>query len=634
MDQANFRGEEMFSPPSAEPAGHLPILYRLTNQLYRAQSLQDILTAAIDAIVPALGSRASILLFDAAGVMQFVAVRGLSAEYQNRLRGHSPWRPEETEAEPIFVRDVETTDEPEAVKAVIRQEDIRALAFIPLFGNGHVIGKFMTYHADYHDFSEAERQLAVVLARQLAFSIERHRAEEARRAAVASLRESEERFRQLSEDAPVMIWMSNPEGHCVYLNRMLRTFWGVELADLSGFDFGSTLHPDDASRVMQQMMEAAVRREPVLVEGRYRRKSDGAFRWLRTTASPRLSGNAFLGMTGANVDVTEEREAARALRENEQRLRIALQAGRMGLWRQDVLTGEQTWDARQFELLGVDPSTRVSRNFFLSRVYPPDLATVSAEDDAAWDEDAVVDTAFRIVLPDGRLRWLAGMSVGRANEDGVIVERIGVNFDITEHKENEAHLRLLVDELNHRVKNIIAIVQGLAYQTFKGTPAEAARRAFEGRLVTLANSHSYLSDGTRAGMPIGDLARRTFTSQGVSPDRFSLKGDVVFLGAGQEFALALAFHELCTNAIKYGALSNESGRVALEWSQSQTKALSIIWLERGGPRVVPPARRGFGSRLIDQALVKELQGRAVIEFEPDGVRCAIEVSMPESGRGN
>lgn len=125
----------MFSPQGVEPSGDLPILYRLTDQLYRAQTLEDILAAALNGIVPALGSRASILLFDEAGVMQFVAARGLSQEYQTRLRGHSPWRPEDTHAEPLFVSDIDATDEPDSVKAVIRRENIRALAFIPLFGN-------------------------------------------------------------------------------------------------------------------------------------------------------------------------------------------------------------------------------------------------------------------------------------------------------------------------------------------------------------------------------------------------------------------------------------------------------------------------------------------------------------------
>jgi PAS domain S-box-containing protein len=555
--------------------------------------------------------------------MQFVAARGLSQEYKTKLRGHSPWRLGDKAAEPIFVRDIEATSEPEHVKNAILHENIRALAFIPLFGNGCVIGKFMTYHAEQHKFSSTERQLAVVVARQLAFSIERHRTEEARRAAEENLRESEERFRRLSEDAPVMIWMSNAEGHCVYLNRMLRDFWGVAPDRLANFDFQTTIHPEDAAAVAKQMMEAAIRRAPTLVEARYRRAADGAYRWLRTEARPRLSGDEFVGMTGANVDVTDEREAERILRESEQRLRIALHAGRMGLWRHDVRTGEQTWDARQFELFGVDPSTPVSRPFFVSRVYPQDLPKIDTDMNREMD----FDTAFRIVLPDGRLRWLAGMSMARHDATGVVVERIGVNFDITDQKETEGRLRLLVDELNHRVKNIVTIVQSLAYQTFKGTGADAARRAFEGRLSTLANSHRYLGGENAESILLGALVYQAFISQGVSTNRFSLTGPAVNLPSNQTFALALALHELCTNAIKYGALSNDSGRVAVEWTCED--GLHLQWQESDGPTVRSPERRGFGSRLIDQALTKDLQGRVSLEFEPGGVRCTIEI--PSSG---
>jgi PAS domain S-box-containing protein len=606
-----------------DPSDHLPVLYRLTDELYRAQSLEDIFAAALAAIVPALGSRASILLFDDAGVMQFVASRGLSEEYRERLRGHTPWRPDDTSAEPIFVSDIDATDEPTAVKSVIRNENIRSLAFIPLFGNGRVIGKFMTYHAGYHEFSKAERQLAVVVARQLAFSIERYRAEAARRAAVDSLKESEERFRQLSEDAPVMIWMSDAQGHCLYLNRVLRDFWGVELDDIAGFDFQTTIHPDDAARVAGEMMNAAIGRVPVLVEGRYRRSADGTYRWLRTQARPRLIGDEFVGMTGANVDVTDEREAERTLRESEQRLRVALSAGRMGTWRHDIRTGEEIWDARQRELFGIDPETPVSRSFRLSRIYPPDLPKVDAGAGEDLGEDRASDTEFRVVLPDGRLRWLAGMSVARVDESGAPVERIGVNFDISEQKETEGRLRLLVDELNHRVKNILTVVQSLAYQTFKGTAADGARRAFEGRLMTLASSHSYLSHGEWEGVLLNALAQRTFISQGVAAGRFSLTGPTVLLQPNQAFALALAFHELCTNAIKYGALSNDRGCVNVEWTQGE--ALRICWREADGPEVRSPGTRGFGSRLIDQALARDLRGHVSLAFEPAGVQCTIEI---------
>jgi PAS domain S-box-containing protein len=489
----------------------------------------------------------------------------------------------------------------------------------------------MTYYPDQHDFSEREQQLATVVARQLAFSIDRDRSEEARQSALGRLRESEERFRVLSELAPVMIWMSDAEGHCLYLNKLLREFWGVKQEELLSFQWQSTMHPEDAPKIGQAMIDGINRRQAVTVEGRYRRQSDGAYRWLNTLAQPRWSGEQFLGMMGVNVDATESREAEDILRGSEQRLRVALRAGRMGTWRYDTRTGVQHWDARQYELFGIDPGAPVTREVFLSRVYPPDLANVDVHDGRLpRREGDILDTSFRIVLPDGSLRWLAGHSVG--HEFGGAVERIGVNFDITEQKETERKLRLLVDELNHRVKNTLSIVQSLAYQTFKNTSADEARRIFEGRLITLANSHSYLTDESWEGTPLATLLVQAFSTQGVATERFSLLGPPVMLGANQSFALALAFNELCTNATKHGALSNDRGRIQVEWKQPGP--LQIVWSEADGPPVSPPKRRGFGSKLIEQSLAKDLNGQLSIKFNPEGVQCFIEIAAPAPAAAN
>jgi two-component sensor histidine kinase len=332
-------------------------------------------------------------------------------------------------------------------------------------------------------------------------------------------------------------------------------------------------------------------------------------------------------MIGVNVDITDAREAERVLRESAQQLRIALRAGRMGIWRANLETGKQAWDAREYELFGVDPSTPVSREVFLSRVHPADVHKVDAAEHSPLTEEQVLDTSFRIVLPDGSIRWLAGHSVAGPDILGG-VERIGVNFDITEQKETEQRLLLLVDELNHRVKNTLAIVQSLAYQTFKGTSAEDARRAFEGRLITLANSHSYLTNSDWDGVVLDALLKQAFSSQGVGEHRFSLSGPRAQLKTKSAFALALAFHELCTNAIKHGALANDNGRIDVAWRSGES--LNIEWKESGGPPVSPPTRRGFGSKLIEQSLAKDLRGRVATNFEPEGMQCLIEIPRSTS----
>ena len=157
------------------------VLYRFTDRLYRADDLAAILEASLDAIFDGLQcSRASILLFDDAGVMRFVAMRGLSAGYVEAVTGHTPWTAGEHDPQPILVEDFENTDEPETLKAIIRGEGLRALAFIPLVANGGVIGKFMVYHDTPHVFDLAETEIALTIARQLGFAIERQRAREYR----------------------------------------------------------------------------------------------------------------------------------------------------------------------------------------------------------------------------------------------------------------------------------------------------------------------------------------------------------------------------------------------------------------------------------------------------------------------
>ena len=166
--------DHSLSAVQADRVDELAALYRLTDSLYRAQSLQQIYDAALDVIIAALGcERASILLFNAQGVMEFVAWRGLSAEYREILRGHSPWKLGERDPDPIFVTDIDETAEPDWVKAMIRKEGIRALGFIPLVVDGAVIGKFMAYYPEPRTLQSREFDLAVNITLQLGFSLQR-----------------------------------------------------------------------------------------------------------------------------------------------------------------------------------------------------------------------------------------------------------------------------------------------------------------------------------------------------------------------------------------------------------------------------------------------------------------------------
>lgn len=202
---------------------------------------------------------------------------------------------------------------------------------------------------------------------------------------------------------------------------------------------------------------------------------------------------------------------------------------------------------------------------------------------------------------------------------------------VLERKRTEAHQRLLVNELNHRVKNTLAIVQSIATQTFKGKNTdEAARNAFESRLAALAAAHDLLTAENWEAAPLRQVVEEAGLGCGVPGDRISVTGPDLRLQPKTAVSIAMALHELCTNAVKYGALSTPSGRVDIAWEivAGEPGRLRLSWKEKGGPPVAAPARRGFGSRLIERGLASELGGSAELHFLPSGVHFALDAPLP------
>jgi PAS domain S-box-containing protein len=205
---------------------------------------------------------------------------------------------------------------------------------------------------------------------------------------------------------------------------------------------------------------------------------------------------------------------------------------------------------------------------------------------------------------------------------------------VLERKRTEEHQRLLLNELNHRVKNTLAVIQSIAVQTFRGDAATpAARQAFESRLTALAGAHDLLTGRNWEAAPLAQVIEQAGIGCGAGPERVRIEGEDVELAPRTALSIAMALHELCTNAVKYGALSNEAGTVTVTWSLSRGQAgerrLRLCWIEEGGPPVAPPAGRGFGSRMIERGLASELGGTVELEFRPEGVRCVVEAPLPE-----
>jgi two-component sensor histidine kinase len=205
-------------------------------------------------------------------------------------------------------------------------------------------------------------------------------------------------------------------------------------------------------------------------------------------------------------------------------------------------------------------------------------------------------------------------------------------MDVTSHKLEEQRLRLLLAELNHRTQNTLATVQGIAGQTLRGVADEKVVETLESRILALAKAHSLLGreDWDTVGLrDVIDQIFQPFHLNDHGGARFSVSGENLRLTPRATLTLAMAFHELATNATKYGALSNAAGRIAIAWQVVPTPhgdRMELRWQETGGPPVKPPDHKGFGSRLIEGGLAQELNGEVRFDYAQDGVVCLI--AMP------
>lgn len=267
----------------------------------------------------------------------------------------------------------------------------------------------------------------------------------------------------------------------------------------------------------------------------------------------------------------------------------------------------------------------------------------------AQDDDpaslALVDTAFDVCddqSPEVRFRrkdgggfWAALFISPVRDASGDIVQYFASFVDLSRHKEEQAHSRMLIDELNHRVKNTLTTVQSIVSQALRNaSDPEAIRGAIESRLFALSRSHDLLTreNWESAGLhDVVDVAMEPFGVANGRSERFQVTGENIRVPPKAALALGVAFHELATNAVKYGAFSGDNGCVRIEWTIEPTPngdRLILTWREEGGPPVDPPSRKGFGSRVIERGLAHELGGTTRLDFRADGVICTINIPAP------
>lgn len=338
---------------------------------------------------------------------------------------------------------------------------------------------------------------------------------------------------------------------------------------------------------------------------------------------------ALADLAAVTVEELTRRQAARMAEEqrryDDQRVALALETAGLGEFEWHIDADQIFLSPRVRELMGIHQESVRGEGGEISfrSVHPDDVERVRAEVADQLQATGSYSVEYRMVRPsDNSVRWMRGAGVRATAPDGSL-RLIGVLQDITARQQDEVHRAALLAELDHRVKNVLAAVQALASQSArKTTSLDSFLKTFAGRLKAMASAHELLTATRWRGAAIGDIAAAELG--GLAPGQCRWEGPQIVLTPRAANALSLALHELATNAVKFGALSVDSGRVQVTWRERDGGGFILDWAEHDGPPVAPPQRKGFGLALLEQATARELGGEVRIDFRREGVRAHIE----------
>jgi PAS domain S-box-containing protein len=442
-------------------------------------------------------------------------------------------------------------------------------------------------------------------------------------------RKAEERYRLAFRATKDAIWDCDLLTDELDWNEALQTAYGYDpdTVRVTAAWWLDHIHPDDRARV-DASARAAIAGTGSDWSEEYRfRRADGGYAQVldRATVIRNESGFA-VRMIGAMLDLTDWKAAEQQLKDSEARQRAITEA-----------------TPECIKIVAADGRLVHMNPAGLVMIEAPDLETVREADTLAliapehrdlWRRNHArvlrgesLNWEFDIIGLGGTRRRMETHAVPLTLPDGTVAQ-LAVTRDVSERKRAEEHQRLLINELNHRVKNTLAIVQGIAQQSFKGDNATPeARQAFEGRLAALSAAHNVLTDTSWAPVSMLQIVEDAVAPYRGHAGGFEIDGPPVAIAPKAAVSLALTVHELTTNAVKYGALSAPAGRVSIRWSVADGRLL-FTWRESGGPPVAAPAKRGFGTRMIERGLAAELDGTATIHFGEQGVVCSVDAPLP------
>jgi two-component sensor histidine kinase len=453
---------------------------------------------------------------------------------------------------------------------------------------------------------------------------------------------NEKRLRAAVRAAEPAVWDWDAKSRKFLASKGLRALYGVNLTAPFGLDeFISHIHSEDRNP-WQELFDGRD------TSGSWRRilyrvasgKAD-VVRWLNADINRVIGIDGSVSYTGTVRDVSSER----ALTETEERLHLAMEAGRLAIYEIDLSSGRLTSSAELNLLLGwpidAQPTLADMRERYLPgqlqrlekegvlyenmRDRVVDGAAAVKQDRAAFPKTnrVQVQAEVSIVTPAGRIKHLDYRAQHVPAGDGGVGRLVGVLVDVTDQKIAQDRLLLVAEELHHRLKNTLAIVHSMASQTFRsGKWPETALPAFLGRLRALAAATDAMLQANADDILLKGVVQKIIEPYRLpGSDPFILTGEQIRVSGKLATSIAMALHELSTNAVKYGALSEPGGRVSLAWHVSGNSVLELRWEELGGPRVMPPGKSGFGSKLLSTLIG---HGSVTQHFFPDGLICVIK----------
>ena len=462
----------------------------------------------------------------------------------------------------------------------------------------------------------------------------------ARKQAEDRLQKSERAFRELLGALPAAIYVTDAAGRIIYCNQSAADLWNAVpvLGRDKWNDLAQFLHGDGTPMALADCpTEVALKQgRPVRGQEAIIERKDGSRVPIIPYPTPlRDATGAIAGVINMTVDISERKKAELALAERNAQFALAAKAALVGSHAYDVDADTMCVDQGYAALHGLPEGTsETTRSEWCRRAHPVDVDRVNASRaQALLERRGEHDIEYRIIRSEGEIRWIESRSFMSYNGDGLPQRVIGINIDVTERKRTEEQLRILIGELDHRVKNALATVNAVISRTQDATDDAASFvAALRGRIQSMAATHQLLSHHLWNGVPLSELVHRELTPYATGANT-TIDGPNVTLSAKAGQAVSMVLHELATNAAKHGALSAHDGRVRVRWQRrvngNTSPHIGIEWHETGGPSARSPDASGYGMEVIRDLIPYELGGKVDLVFDADGLRCRLDI--PWSG---